>query len=245
MQVIEEPRRNRRRWTRALAAIVAATGAAAGCVAIWEYARRAGDAAVDLSGLLLIGTVAHFAGRSALRRRKRRVDLRWESDLVLPGGVSAGLTARWSRAGLAVRAVAAGGFLLGGPIFLGKWVSDGFDLPGVLAVVAVGGIVVVVARSVFGRLRWSGCVAVIARGVAARGRLINWDQISAVHRDDDGVHLQLRGEEKPVTVGGPDCAVADERLVEVIEFYRVHPHRRSALDTGPGWLLLPSGRDHR
>jgi hypothetical protein len=42
-----------------------------------------------------------------------------------------------------------------------------------------------------------------------------------------------------LNVGGSDCAVSDERLVEVLRFYLGNPGRRTTLDTGPEYLALP------
>ncbi len=93
-----------------------------------------------------------------------------------------------------------------------------------------------------GRLRRSGYVAVTSHGVAFGGQVIRWEQIGAVHRDKEGVHLRLKASEHPryVPLSDPDCAVSDDRLAETIEFYLADPNRRSTLDGGPtGSPYLP------
>jgi hypothetical protein len=105
-----------------------------------------------------------------------------------------------------------------------------------------GAAAVAVAVSIFNSLRRSGCVAVTSHGVAAGGRLVLWPEIESVRHDEDGVQLRLRsaGTPRSLHIGGPQCAVSDERLHEVVEFFLAHPHRRSALEGGPhelGWVI--------
>ncbi|HEX5996389.1 MAG TPA: hypothetical protein VFY84_14705 [Jiangellales bacterium] len=103
---------------------------------------------------------------------------------------------------------------------------------------------IALAVTIFGGMRRSASVVVTSHGVAAGGLFVRWEQIGAVQRDKDGGHLHLRtpGDPRSVDIGGLRCAVSDERLVEVIEFYLANPRRRSALDTGPDQLALPIRR---
>jgi hypothetical protein len=243
MLIVEEPGRGWRRWIRTAVAAVAASAIVGAGAAVWEYGRRAGGAAPDVGVIVFVATGVYLAGMHWLRRRGRRADFRWRAALVLPEGVHPGLLGRWSRFALAFDTVEVIGLVGGGLLFAGGKVGAGSVWGAVLS--PLGGVMAVtVAVSTFGRLRRSGYVAVTSHGVAAGGHLVRWEQIGAAQRDKDGVHLHLRASGKPrsVDVGGPHSAVSDERLVEVIEFYLANPHRRSALDTGPDRLALPTRR---
>jgi hypothetical protein len=112
---------------------------------------------------------------------------------------------------------------------------DGWDGRITTAFVAVA--VVVLARTLFQELRRPVLVAITSEGVVTERRTVPWERIASVHRDKEGVHLRLRDQVRYVTVGGEDCAVSDERLAHVIEYYLATPHRRIALDvSAPGPL---------
>ncbi|HEX2773778.1 MAG TPA: hypothetical protein VHN18_15280 [Micromonosporaceae bacterium] len=217
-----------------MAAIAASAVVAAGAT-VWEYGRRAGGAAPDFGAILFVVSGVELAATRWLLRRDRRADFRWRAALVLPDGVHPGLVGRWSRTALAIDTVAATGLGGGGLLFAGGKVGAGSVWYGTIASTVAGAAVIGLAVSVVGRLRRSGSVAVTSHGVAAGCRLVRWEQIGAVQRDKDGVHLRLRapGDPRSVDIGGPHCAVSDERLVDVIDFYLAYPERRSALDTGP------------
>lgn len=140
------------------------------------------------------------------------------------------------------RHIAATGFVGGGLLFSGGQVGAGSVWSGPIGSTLAGAAAFALAASAFGRLRRSGCVAITSDGVAVGGHIVRWEQIGAVYRDKEGVHLRLKTPENLRYVGlsSPDCAVSDERLAEAIEFYLANPHRRSALDTGPNQLALPA-----
>jgi hypothetical protein len=247
MLIIEEPGRDRLRWIRTAMAAFATSASMAAGTALWEYGRQAGGAAPDVSCIMFVTTGVHLAGTKWLRRRGRRADFRWRAALVLPDGVHPGLLGRWSRSALALDTVTTIGFVGGALLFSGGQVGAGSVRSGAIWSTLAGAAAVALAVSAFGRLRRSGYVAITSHGVAVGGHIVRWEQIGAVYRDKEGVHLRLKTPENSryVGVSGPDCAVSDERLAEVIEFYLANPHRRSALDTGPDQLALPAHRGPR
>jgi len=214
-------------------AAFASLGVLVAGAALWEYGRTA---APDLGGIALIGTVAHLGGDHWLRHRTRRDDLRWRRALTLPGGTRPGLLARRSKRALALEIFATGGMFGGGLIWAGSRV-EGWSgrVMTALCVVALP----ILAYGVFKALRNPVLVAVTSRGVVAGGQALPWEHIKSVRRDKEGVQLRVRDADKGrwVTVGGTDCAVSNERLAHVIEYYLATPHRRSALDlNAPGPL---------
>jgi hypothetical protein len=239
--IIDEPCRDQLRRIRTAFAAFAAFATVAAGAAVWEYARRVGAAAApDASGIVFVVTGVHLAGTHWLRKRGRRADFGWRARLVLPDGVRPGLLGRWSRHALAIDAIAATGVLGAGLLIAGGQVGAGSVWFGAIGSTVVGTATVAVAVRIFRRLRRSGCVAVTSQGIAAGGRLVRWEEVRAVQRDKDGVHLHLRssGTPRSLYIGGPRCDVADKRIVEVLEFYLATPHRRYALDTGPDQLAL-------
>jgi hypothetical protein len=142
---------------------------------------------------------------------------------------------------LAIEATAVVGFVGGGLVIAGGAAGADRRWSGIIWSISTGAVAVALARAIFRKLSRSGCVVVTAQGVAAAGRFVRWEEIRAVRRQKDGVYLRLRSSEpkrRPLAVDSPQCSVADERLVQVIEFYLTNPHRRSALDTGPAQLAL-------
>ncbi|MFK3979535.1 hypothetical protein ACI2K4_04040 [Micromonospora sp. NPDC050397] len=217
-----------------MAAAVLVAGAA-----LWEYGRGTGVSAPDLTCVVLAAAGLHFAGTRWLVGRNRRADFRWRRTLPVPGDVRPGLSGRWSRSALAVDAGAAVGVVGSGLVFFGARVGADSLWSGSIGSVLAGGWTLVLAVSAFGRLRRPWYVVVTSLGVAARGHDVSWERIGSVYRDREGVHLRLAESESPryVRVSGPRCAVPDERIAEVIEFYRADPHRRAALDSGRGLLI--------
>jgi hypothetical protein len=201
-----------------------------------------GAAAPDVDILVLLSAGLHFAGTRWLRTRKRRADLRWQAALVLPDGVRPGLLGRWSWVAVAVNAVGTTGFVLGGLVFFGGRVGADSIWFGVIGSIAAGAGAIVLADGAFRRLRRSGHLAITSGGVAVGDEVVGWDQIEMVRRDRRGVHLRQKTPKAPrnVQLTAPDCAVSDDRLAEVVEFYLANPHRRSALDTGPDQFALPA-----
>lgn len=204
--------------------------------AVWEYGRRAGTAAPDLSDIGLIGTLAYLGGAEWLRRRIQRDDLHWHHALALPGGPRPGLLARRSKRATALETFVVGG-IFGGGLLWGGSRADGWNgrIMTALGVVALP----ILAFAVFKRLRHPVLVAVTSQGVVAGGQTLSWEHIKSVRRDKEGVQLRVRDSDKGrwVTVGGTECAVSNERLAHVIEYYRATPHRRIALDlNAPGPL---------
>ncbi|WP_329103487.1 hypothetical protein OG792_26920 [Micromonospora sp. NBC_01699] len=245
MLIIEEPRRNRPRSVRTVIAVLAASAIVAAGAALWEYGRRLGAAAPEVSFIVLVTIGIQLAGERWLRTRHRRADLRWRAALVLRDGVHPGLQGRWSRAALVFDAVGTTGFAWGGLFFFGGQVGAGSQWSGPIGSILAGVATIVLAATAFGRLRRSGYVTITSRGVTVGDDTVGWERIEAVYRDSKGAHLRGKTPEDPryVRIGGPDCAVSDERLAEVIEFYLAHPHRRSALDDGPGQVVLPARRE--
>jgi hypothetical protein len=238
--VVEEVGGSLSRWIRPMAAAFASLAVLAGGAALWECGRRAGTAAPDMDSVALIGTLARVGGDSWLRRRARPGDLRWRRALVLPGGARAGLLAPRSKRALALETLATCGMFVGGLVWAGSKV-DGWNGRILTALGVVG--LPILAHAVFKRLRHPVLVAITSEGVVAEGKALPWDQIKSVRRDKDGVRLRVRGPDRDtdkgrwVTVGGADCAVSDERLAHVIEYYLATPHRRGALDVNvPGPL---------
>ncbi|MGN9906381.1 hypothetical protein ACTMTJ_02410 [Phytohabitans sp. LJ34] len=225
--------------SRGIRSVVAAFASLAVLVAgaaVWEYGRRSGTAAPDLSGIGLIGTLAYLGGIDWVRRRIQRDDLRWHRALALPGGARPGLLARRSKRGLALMIVAVGGIFAGGLLWGGAR-ADGWNgrIMTALCVVTLP----MLAWVVFKAVRHPILVAVTSQGVVAGGQTLSWEHIKSVRRDKDGVQLRVRDSDKGrwVTVGGDGCAVSNERLAHVIEYYRATPHRRIALDlNAPGPL---------
>lgn len=224
------------RWIRPVVAGFASLAVLAGGAALWEYGRRAGAAAPDLGNLLFLATGVHVGGMEWLRRRTRRGDLTWRRAVTVPGGRRPGLFARRSKRALAIGAFAASGIIGGGLVWGGSRV-DGWSgrITTALAIVVLP----MLAWSVFRRLRHPTLVAITSAGVVADGQALPWEVIRSVRRDKEGVHLRVRDSDKGrwVTVGSEFCAVSDERLAHVIEYYLATPHRRVALDlNAPGPL---------
>lgn len=229
--VVEEVRGGWSRWARPVAAAFASLAVLAASAALWEYGRRAGTTTpADPKDISALAAVVHLGGKEWLRRRTRRDDLHWRRTLVLPGGRRPGLVARRSKRSQAVEVVGVTGLFGGGLVWggsaIGEWQGR---IPTAMCVVLIP----MVAHVVFQRLRHPTLVAVTSRGVVAEGEELPWDQIASVRRDKEGVRLRLKGQARYVTVGGEDCAVSDERLAHVIEFYLATPHRRAALDLNP------------
>jgi hypothetical protein len=237
--VIEEADQARLRRVRVMVAAAAALATVAAGGVVWAYGWRAGDAAPDAGGIVFIATLVHLAGTRWLRKRDRRADFGWRAALVVPDGVCAGLLARRSRRAAAIEAIAATGLVGGGLLMAGGRMGAGKIWSGALWSAFAGAMAVAVAVSVFNGLRRSGCVAVTSHGVAAGGRLVRWAEIESVRRDKDGVQLRIRSaaNPRPMLIGGSQCAVSDERLHEVVEYFLTHPHRRSALDGGGPYQL--------
>lgn len=225
--VIEEPRHDWLRRARLVGAATAALASIAAAPAMWRYGWTA---APDVGGAVFVLTGAHLAGTQWLRRRQRRGDLDWRAALVLPGGVRPGLLARWSRRAAVIDMTVPAGLLAAGLIWGGGRMATDHMWSGAIMSALAGAGALFAAMSLFRRLRHSGCVAVTSYGVAADGELVPWDQIVSVRPHDEGVRLRRRGNMR-LDIGGPDCAVPDERLREVVAFFLAHPHRRSALDS--------------
>ncbi|WP_345539274.1 hypothetical protein [Phytohabitans rumicis] len=240
--VIEQPGRDRVWWVRAGIAAVTALAGLGAAGALWEYGRRAGAAAPDVSGVVFVATGVHIAATQWERRRRRTADLRWRPALVVRGGVLAGLHARVLRRTLALRAFGVITLVSGGLVFAGGEVGAGKTWSGVIGSTIAGGTALALAVITCKDFRLSGGVSVTAGGVVLNGRVLPWDRIGSVERDEEGIHLRLRppGYPRTVEISDSDSAVPDERVAEVIEFYLANPHRRSALGTGPDRLALPS-----
>jgi hypothetical protein len=223
--VIEEPRHDRLRRARLAGAATAALASTAAAAAIWGYGLTA---APDVGGAVFLLTGAHLAGTHWRRRRQRRADLDWHAALVLPGGVCPGLLARWSRRATIIDVAVPAGLVAAGLMWGGERLATGHMWSGAIMSALAGAGALFAAMSLFRRLRHSGGVAITSYGVAADGDLVPWDQIVSVALHDEGVRLRRRGNMR-LDVGGPNCAVPDERLREVIAFFHAQPHRRSAI----------------
>jgi hypothetical protein len=233
--VVEEVRGGWSRWARPVAAASASLAVLAAGATLWEYGRRSGTALpADPKDIAALAGGVHVGGKAWLRSRTRRGDLHWRRALVLPGGPRPGLIAQRSKRMHAVEVVGLTGVFGSGLVWGGSTI-DGWQgrIPTAISVVLLP----MIAYGLFKRLRHPTLVAVTSRGVVAEREELPWDRIASVRRDKDGVHLRRKGEERHVTVGGADCAVSDERLAHVIEYYLATPHRRVALDlNAPGPL---------
>jgi hypothetical protein len=233
--VVEEVGGGWSRWLRPAVAASASLAVLAAGAALWEYGRRTGDnVPFDPHDVLLLATGLHFGGRAWLRQRTRRGDLRWRRALVLRRGVRPGLFAPRSKLALALETVAVTGMAGSGLVWAGAEL-DGWGGRILTAFWAVA--VPVLARMLFQALRRPVLVAITSEGIVTERETVPWERITSVDRDKEGVHLRLRDQVRYVTVGGEDCAVSDERLAHVIEYYLATPHRRIALDlNAPGPL---------
>jgi hypothetical protein len=238
--VIEEPGRERSRWIRtALASLAVFATLGAGAV-LWEYGRRQGYGDSEVRGILFAIGGVHAAGTYWVRHRPRRADFRWRARLVVPGAVRPGLLGAWSWRALAIEAMAAAGFVGGGLVVAGGAAGEGGG-SGIIWTALAAPLAVALAVAVFRKLRRSGCVVLTAQGVGARGRFVRWEDIRAVRHHKDGVDLRLRSSQarpRLLHIDGPQCNIADERLVQVVDFYLANPQCRLALDTGPEQLAL-------
>jgi hypothetical protein len=236
--VVEEVAGAWRRWARAMLAASASLAVLFAGAALWEYGRRAGDATpVNPRDVLFFASLGHFGGEAWLRRRPRRADLRWRRALPLPGMTRPGFVAPRSGWALVVDAVGLSGTYVGFLVLSGSTVDGWMGRIGTALCLVLTPLA---AYAVFQRLHRPVLVALTSRGVVAEMEDMPWERIGSVRRDKDGVHLRLveDGEGvRYVTVGGPDCAVSDERLARVIEYHLANPHRRVALDvSAPGPL---------
>lgn len=234
--VVEEVGGDRTRWAHTVVAASASLAVLAAGAALWGYGRRVGTGLpVDPHDVLFFATGLHLGGRAWLRRRTRRGDLRWRRRLHLPGGARPGLIARRSTLALGIECVGVAGMLGSGLVWAGATVGgwDGRIFS------ALGAVVLPAAAFwLFKALRrHPAFVAVTSVGVVNGDETVPWERIARVHRDKQGVHLRMKDQVRYVTVGGEDCAVSDERLAHVIEYYLAAPHRRIALDVNtPGPL---------